>query len=317
MELDHDVQRMLDSADPAAPGFEVMPLEKLRDAVAGMQQVCGPGLPVALVRELTLPGPGTDRLPARLYHPVPGRTLPLVVLAFGGGFVAGSIDVVDTPARQLAVLGEVAVLSVVYRLAPEHPFPAGLDDVVAAVRWASAHAAELGGDATRLGVLGESSGGALAAGAALRLRGDLHPPLAAQVLIYPVLDTELDTASYVRQADGPVLTRAAMRRFLVDYLASGSLENPPAGAMPGREPDLSGMPPTLIAVAEHDPLRTEGEQFASRLRDAGVDAQLRLWEGMPHASWYFDHVSPAAATANQDLAREVGRLLRAGASSSG
>lgn len=123
MTLDQHVQALLDAGDPDAQGFESMTLEQVREAVAGMQQVCGPGLRVAEVRDLDLPGPDGDALPARLYHASPGRELPLLVLLFGGGFVAGSIDVIDTPARQLAVLGELAVLSVDYRLAPSTPFP--------------------------------------------------------------------------------------------------------------------------------------------------------------------------------------------------
>lgn len=310
MTLDQHVQAMLDAGDPDAPGFESMTLEQVREAVAGMQQVCGPGLPVAEIRDLDLPGPDGDALPARLYHPSPGRELPLLVLLFGGGFVAGSIDVIDTPARQLAVLGELAVLSVGYRLAPDHPFPAALQDAIAAVRWASAHAGELGADKARIGIAGESSGGGLAAGTALALRGDLDPPLAAQVLIYPVLDADLRTPSYEAHADGPLLTRAAMHRFLTDYLGFGdTLAEPPAGATPGRAQDLTGLPATLLTASEHDPLRSEAEHYAARLRAAGVPTDFRLWAGMSHASWYFDHVSPAAAALNQDLARASGRLL--------
>lgn len=316
MTLDQHVQALLDAGDPDAQGFESMTLEQVREAVAGMQQVCGPGLRVAEVRDLDLPGPDGDALQARLYHPSPGRELPLLVLLFGGGFVAGSIDVIDSPARQLAVLGELAVLSVDYRLAPEHPFPAALQDAITAVRWASAHAGELGADAARIGIAGESSGGGLAAGTALALRGELDPPLAAQVLIYPVLDADLRTPSYEAHADGPLLTRAAMHRFLTDYLGD-TLTDPPAGATPGRAQDLTGLPATLLTASEHDPLRSEAEQYAARLHAAGVSTDFRLWAGMSHASWYFDQVSPVAAALNQDLARASGRLLHEASPSAG
>lgn len=294
------------AGDSDAPGFEDMSVEEVRSAVAGMADVCGPGLPVALVRDLTL-APDSD-LTARLYHPQPGRSLPLLVFLFGGGFVAGSIDVIDTPVRQLAVLGEVAVLAVAYRLSPETPYPGPVDDAETAVRWAAAHADELGVDATRLSIGGESSGGALAAATALRLRGT--GLLAAQVLVYPVLDVDFGSESYAQHADGPLLTRPAMRRFWSDYLGGEQhLAHPAAGAAPAREADLSGAPRTLIVVSEHDPLRSEGEGFALALRSAGTPTEFVRWDTMTHASWYFDRISSAAAAHNQALARSVGRLL--------
>lgn len=312
MPMDSHTRAFLDAAPPDGPGFEDMTVPQIREAIASMRQVNGPGLPVAEVRELTVPGPAGP-LVARLYHPDPDRTLPLLVFFFGGGFVAGDIDVVDTPLRQLAVLGEVAVLSVSYRLAPEDPYPAAVEDAIAAMRYAVVHAEDLGSRPDLVAVGGESSGGQLATAAALLLRGRVPAPLAL-VLIYPVLDADFTTASYRTYADGHMLTRNAMRRFWAEYLqldADTLPESAPAEALPGRAPDLAGLPPTLIGTSDHDPLHSEALDLAGRLEAAGVPTRCVTWRGLTHASWYLDRVSTAAALANQRFARDAGHLLHA------
>lgn len=306
MSVDPQIAEFLAAAPADAPDFADMPLSDVRAAVAGMQQVTGPGMAVATVRELTIPGPAAP-LAARLFHPEPGHALPLLVLLFGGGFVAGAIDVIDSPARQLAVLGRVAVLTPDYRLAPEHPHPAAVDDTEAVLRWVMSHADELGADPNRIAVGGESAGGAIALAAALRCTPGA---LAGLALIYPVLDTDFDTPSYAAYADGYLLTRSAMRRFWADYLAIDPTLAPD-DAVPARTADLSGLPPVVLAFGEYDVLRSESEALAARLLAAGVPTRAMRWLGLTHASWYLDHVSAACVTANQALARSVGALLHA------
>lgn len=301
--MDVDIAKFLAAVPAETPDFAVMSLEDVRVAVGGMGEVTGPGLPVAMVRDVAIPTEDGE-VPARLYHPQPGVDLPLLVMLFGGGFIAGSIDVIDTPVRQLAVLGRVAVLTPTFRLAPEHPYPAAVNDVEAVLRWSSDHAAELEIAPGRISVGGESSGGAIALAAALRLDPGT---LKGLVLIYSVLDTNFDTETYLNYGEGHLLTRAAMMRFWNDYLGRGN--SAATEALAARCADLSGLPTTLMAFGEYDVLRHENEALAGRLVSAGVPVHAVRWPGLTHASWYFDHISAAAALANQNFARSVGALL--------
>jgi acetyl esterase len=246
-----------------------------------------------------------DGVPVRVYRPSPDPELPLLVVFHGGGWVLGSVEEFDGVARQLANASDAIVVSVDYRLAPEHPFPAPLDDCWNALEWTVAHAAELGGDRTRIAVGGDSAGGNLAAVCARRAR-DAGLPLALQVLVYPVCDCEFDTASYVDNAEGYLLERAEMQWFFDCYTDGGKHDAADPSISPLRAADLAGVAPAVVLTAEFDPLRDEGEAYATRLRAAGVEVEVRRYDGMIHA--FFG--SSGAFDASRDAIAFVGTALR-------
>jgi acetyl esterase len=230
-----------------------------------------PALPLT-VSDHRAPGPGGD-VPVRLYvpafAPTPG---PLLVYYHGGGWVQGSIETHDATCRLLAHYAGVRVMSVDYRLAPEHPYPAAVDDAIAAYAWAgsTAGAALLGADPARLAVGGDSAGGNLAAVVALAARDDERLPGAAfQLLLYPVTDVAAKTASHATFAEGYLLTDAGMDWFVNNYLPDAARRAEPQ-ASPLRAPSLAGLPPAYVATCLPDVLRDEAEAYAARLREAGV-----------------------------------------------
>jgi acetyl esterase len=203
----------------------------------------------------------------------------VIVWLHGGGWMMGSVETYAAPVRALARESGAVVLSVDYRLAPEHPFPAALDDTLAAVRWAASEAvAQVGGDPARVAVAGDSAGGNLAAVAALRLREEI--PLRLQALVYPVTDAGLNTPSYLEFGTGHGLTSAGMERFWRFYLDGHAGTDPDVS--PLRAEDLAGVAPAWIVTASHDVLRDEGEAYAEALRDAGVPVELARWPGTIH-----------------------------------
>ena len=237
--------------------------------------------PVARVENRDIPGPA-GALPVRIYWPeASDGPAPLVVFCHGGGFVLCSLDTHDELCRALCRGAGAVVVSVDYRLAPEAPYPAAADDCYAGLVWAVAHAAELGADAGRVAIAGDSAGGNLAAVTALRARDMGGPALRHQCLIYPVTDCRFDTPSYIENAEGYFLTAESMRWFWSHYLQDMGRAAEPY-ASPLRSPDLSGLPPALVITAEYDPLRDEGEHYAQALSAAGVPTVLRRYDGMIH-----------------------------------
>lgn len=238
---------------------------------------------IGLVRDLTAAGP-LGPIPLRLYRPagVPAST-PLAALVFfhGGGWVIGDLETHDVLCRQLTAESGASVVSVDYRLAPEHKFPAAADDAWAATRWVADHAGELGIDASRLAVGGDSAGGTLAAVVALQARDERGPSIALQVLLYPVTDVAGETRSYRDFADGYLLTREGMRWFIAHYLNAAD-QAADWRASPMRAPSLAGLPPALMVTAGFDPLRDEGEAYAQRLGDADVRVDSVRYGGMIH-----------------------------------
>ncbi|MBD2899642.1 Acetyl esterase [Actinomadura sp. RB99] len=237
-----------------------------------------PRPPVAIVRDVTVDGPAGP-LPARLYHPGGDRPAPAMVYFHGGGWVLGDVDSYDPVVRALALASGVAWLSVGYRRPPEHPFPAPLDDAVAAVRWTTAHAGRLGLDPARIGVAGDSAGGQLAAAAAalLRTAGPARPVL--QLLVYPALDLR-DVPPAPPDPDGLPWPPSNVRRALRLYLDGADPARPEVS--PLLDPDPRGLPPAIIATAEHDRLRPQAEDHAGRLRAAGVPVTLITGTGLDH-----------------------------------
>ena len=264
----------------------------------------GPREPVAAVEDTVIGGPGGD-LGVRIYSPGSSTPVPALVYFHGGGWVMGSIDAVDVPLRALTNRAGCLVCSVDYRLAPEHRFPAALDDARAAFGWVVRHAASMGADASRVAVGGDSAGGNLAAAIALAER-DGGPRVSAQVLIYPVLDHDFDRPSYIANAEGFGMTRDSMKWYWDHYVPDTSRRSDPL-ASPLRAADLTGLPPALIVTAEHDVLRDEGEDYAARLRDAGVNVTLSRYDGMMHGFWR----TAGAIDSDQAVIEEIAGWLSA------
>ncbi|ANI92884.1 alpha/beta hydrolase [Dietzia timorensis] len=261
-----------------------------KKTVAAAYYTSGPHIPVDYVCDLSIPVPTTGaatgtNIGARLYRPTrENTTLPLLVFIHGGGFGAGTLDSHDVTCRYFATRGQVAVLSVDYRLAPEFPYPTPLDDCVAAFRWAREHAEELRIDPERIALAGDSAGGNLTAATCLRLRdaGEVGP--AFQMLFVPVTTAEAGgggTDSFTTFARGPYLTAEHIKYFTGAYLPSDDLIGEPY-VSPLLAEDLSGLPSAHVAVAGFDPLRDQGEAYARRMREAGVRVSLRRHETIVH-----------------------------------
>jgi acetyl esterase len=255
-----------------------------------------PTIAMARVEPVEIPGPAGPI--ARLYVPPTAGEgpLPLLVYFHGGGWVIGDLDTHDSPCRFLAAHAGVAVLAVDYRLAPEHPFPAAIEDAFAAYRWASDNADGLGADPSRIAVGGDSAGGNLAAVVCLQARDEGARPPAMQLLIYPVADTGRELASRRTFAEGFLLTRRDMAYYEDRYLPPGTDRNDPRVAVLQAE-DLAGLPPAYVATAGFDPLRDEGEAYAQRLREAGVRVALRRHSGLVHSFVNFTAICPSSRAA--------------------
>jgi acetyl esterase len=244
-------------------------------------------------------------IPVRIYWPpdphVDERSgLPIVVFYHGGGFALGDLDTHDSIARAHAVGAEAIVVSVDYRLAPEDPFPAGVDDCWAALQWVSEHAAELGGDPNRIAVAGDSAGANLAAVMAQLARDNGGPNLAFQLLWYPTVTADLSLPSFAENADAPMLDRDVIDAFLTWYLPGFDLSDPkalPTAISPANAADFRGLAPAYIGTAEHDPLRDDGSLYAKLLSAAGVPVELRNESTLVHGYVSFALLIPAAAEA--------------------
>jgi acetyl esterase/lipase len=284
-------------------------LEELRTGFGGLV-VMGAGQPEAVY---AVEDVSADGVPARIYRPSPDPDLPVIVYFHGGGWTIGSVEQFDAITRQVANATDAIVVSVDYRLAPEHPFPAPLDDCWRALNWAAANAGSFGGDGTRMAVMGDSAGGNLAAVCALLARDAGAPALAMQVLVYPVVDADLETGSYRANGRGHVLTLDDMRWFFSCYTDDGRVDARDWRISPLQAEDLRGVAPALIITAEFDPLRDEGEEYARRLEAAGVPVQYLPYEGMIHAffglSAAFDASRDALARISTALSRAFGTIL--------
>ena len=261
-----------------------------------------PGEDVASVEDLEVPGPDGP-LPVRVYRP-DGAAVPAPVVVFfhGGGWVLGSITTHDATCRGLANRTGAVYVSVDYRLAPEHPYPAAPEDCYAATCWVADHAADLGVDPGRLAVAGDSAGGNLAAVVCQMARDRSGPAIAFQLLIYPVTDLDFDRwPSMEENADGPLLTREGMDWFARHYVGTLPFTGDPYAA-PIRAADLSGLPQAHVATAGHDPLRDEGAGYAEALAAAGVTVGYDNFATMIHGFVGFADVVPAAGEARDRIA---------------
>ncbi len=264
-------------------------------------------VPVSSTEDLVVPGAAGD-LEARVYRPEAEGPLPTIIFFHGGGFVIGDVETHDNQCRTVCRQVEAVVLSVGYRVAPEAPFPAPVEDCLAATRWAADHVAELGDDVERLVVAGDSAGGNLAAVVARLARDAGHPPLAAQLLVYPGVDFgDGDYASRTENAEGYFLTRADMEWFRDHYVGGADVTDPRLS--PLLAGGLTGLPPAVIVTAEFDPLRDEGEAYARALEQAGVPVVHRRYDGLIHGFFDLAALSPASAEAVRDTCAQLRRLL--------
>lgn len=280
MPVDPQIQVLLDKG-AGVPATHTLAVDEARRQYEARISAMATPPAMAEVGERRIDGPGGP-LTLRIYTPAGEGPFPLMVFFHGSGFVLCSLNTHDGMCRNLAAGIGCVVVSVDYRLAPEHTFPAGPDDCLAATRWAAAHAAELGADPSRIVLAGDSAGGNMAAVTAIRVRDEGGPALNGQILLYPVTDYhEPGTPSYEENADGYGLTRETMRWFWNHYLSDPAEADNPLAA-PLRHPDLAGLPPAYIVSAEFDPLRDEAEIYGEKLRAAGVPVEITRRPGMNH-----------------------------------
>jgi acetyl esterase/lipase len=295
------------AADAAAAA---MPLtaQALRDTLATRFEHAQTMAPVASIRDLRVAGPEGE-VPVRLYLPAADQPLPVFIWLHGGGWTAGSLAENDVCCRAVAAAAQVAVLSVDYRLAPEHPYPAALDDCWAVLAWLQQAGAGLGLDAARVAVGGESAGGNLATAVCLVSRDAEGPAIRAQVLVSPVMGHPEDGyASYADYAEGYGMTAGIMHFFFAQYVRdAGQLDEPTL--LPLRERDLAGLPPALLLAAECDVLRSEGERFAARLAEAGVAVEHKTYAGQVHCFFGLNTRLADAADAHRRCAAFLRRHL--------
>ncbi|PPK68354.1 alpha/beta hydrolase [Actinokineospora auranticolor] len=300
MPLDPQVERSrARRAERRATPLYELTLERARaEDLASIRDAAGDPEPVASVADLDIPGPASA-LTLRIYRCAravrAGTPSPVLVYFFGGGWTLGTIDTADAICRRLTNAAGCTTVSVGYRLAPEHKFPAAVHDCHAAVRWVAAHAAELGVDPDRIAVGGDSAGGNLAAAVALAARED-GPLLVHQLLVYPNTDHGSDTESLRESTDRYLFNLHSVAWYWDNYLADPADGANPL-ASPLRAADHSGLPPATVITAEYDPLRDEGELYAKRLADAGVPTELTRFPGMAHGFFAMFGELPAAAEA--------------------
>ncbi|MFI0742011.1 alpha/beta hydrolase [Streptomyces sp. NPDC021100] len=302
--VDPEIRTLLDTADTG-----VFPVHGLDAVLADPQRYAllraRPDTPLddrVTVRDLCIPGPG-GRLRLRVYRPDTPEDLPVILYVHGGAFTYGSPEAEEGRSLRYARDVRAVVVSVDYRLAPEHPYPAAADDAYAALTWIAADPTGIGGDPARIAVAGGSAGGNIAASTALRARDQAGPRVLFQSLTYPVVDGSLTTASVREFTDTPVLNRGAMGLAWAYYAKD---THPDPYASPIRAAGLGGLPPAYIAVAEVDPLRDEGRDYAARLSAAGVTTELVQVPGAVHG---FDLLFPQARISERNLADQV-RALR-------
>lgn len=280
MPLHPQVKAVLDLMTKAGPPMHHLTPEKAREQILAMRATKGEVEAVGKVEDRSIKGPGSD-IPIRIYTPNGRGPFPLLVYFHGGGWVVGSIETVDASCRSLTNQVGCITVSVDYRLAPEHKFPAAPDDCYAATTWTALNAASIHGDPSRMAVGGESAGANLAAAVALMAQERGAPSIALQLLLYPVIDRNANLPSSRENAEGYFLTTEMMGWFWNHYLRNDAdAENPLAS--PLRAKRLAGIAPAVIYTAEFDPLRDEGAEYAKKLREAGIAVEYKCQEGLIH-----------------------------------
>lgn len=303
MPLDPAYQAMLKQlAAVDGPSMVDVPPQEAREMYRAMQSM----LPHHEVAETE--DADADGVPVRIYR-ASEEQAPCIVFFHGGGWVIGDLDTHDSICRQLANETGYTVVAVHYRLAPEHPFPAAIDDCYAALRWVQNNADKLNIKGDRIAVAGDSAGGNLAATVSIRARDEGTHGISFQLLIYPVTDFSFETGSYSENADGYLLTMEGMRWFWNHYIGHDeSLGNHPL-ASPLQADDLSNLPPALIITAEFDPLRDEGEAYGERLKEAGVKTEVQRYDGLIHGFFGQTDLTQGAKDAMSSAALALREVL--------
>lgn len=308
--LDPDAAAVLAAFRAAGrPPYETLTPLQARELYLAARPASQPEPPaIASAEPLVIPGPAGD-IPARLYKPLTlrqsGGLSPCLVFFHGGGWVIGNLDSHDVACRTLADEGQLIVISVDYRLAPEHKFPAAVEDAIAATEWIAGNARELGVDASRIVVGGDSAGGNLTAVVAIHAR-DTGVKLAGQVLIYPATDFAMTHPSHSEPETSAILTHTVIRWFRDHYLG-GVSDGEDWQASPARADNLAGLPPAFVLTAGADPLRDEGDEYARRLEEAGVTVTYQTYPGQFHGFITMGKILPKANAA----LREIGDWLKA------
>jgi acetyl esterase len=320
MAVTPEVRGILNMIELASNGpIEQQTPEQVRDGYARLAAMMSRE-DVASVSDRSVPTPDGD-VPVRVYVPLgdvgdvgdgDGGPRPVLVYLHGGGWTIGSVETHDNTCRSLANGSGAVVVSVDYRLAPEHPYPAALDDCEAAVRWVADNAGDLGVDPARLAIGGDSAGGNLAAVLAQRLR-DGGPTIRFQLLVYPAVDMTLAHPSIEENAEGYFLTKGAMVWFGTNYLGSAAVDidrtDPRVSPLLAPPEALAGLPPALVITAEYDPLRDEGEAYAAALRAAGVEATATRYDGVIHAFFQLPDIVPEGKAAIDEACTALRRAL--------
>ena len=303
MPLNPEYEAMLKQmAELEGPALIDMPVEVGREMYRTMQPEAS-DLEVGAVQDVD-----ADGVPVRVYRPVGDGPFPVVMMFHGGGWVIGDLVTADGQSRDVCRRAEAVVVSVDYRLAPEHRFPAAADDCFAATLWAAQHAQDHGGDASRLALAGDSAGGNLAAVVAQMIRDKGGPAVAFQLLVYPVTDgVNFNTDSYHENGQDYMLTADSMHWFWNHYAPNAEDRRNPY-ASPLLADSLADLPPALVMTAEYDPLRDEGEAYARKLVEAGVPAELIRYEGLIHG--FFGQARTVQAAA-EPMARACKALKEA------
>ena len=309
--LDPDAAAVFKAFQEAGrPPYETVTPAEARELYLKGRFVTNPEPPeLDKVQPLTIPSP-TGPIPARIYTPKQLRKAdglaPCLVFFHGGGWVIGDLDSHDVVCRKLADEGQLIVVSVDYRLAPEHKFPAAVDDAITATKWIAGHAEQFGIDASRLSVGGDSAGGNLAAVVAIAARDGNGPDIAGQVLIYPAIDFAMTHPSHSEPETSILLTHSVITWFRDHYL-NGAADVHDWRASPARAKTLVGLPPAYVLTAGADPLRDEGDEYAERLKQAGVAVTYRTFPGQFHGFFTMGKLLQQANVA----AGEIGAWMKA------
>jgi acetyl esterase len=307
--LDPQIAMLLERVNAAPPLSGGTP-EEGREAIRtlnGLAASLAPRTEVGSVEDREVPG-GAGPIGARIYRPAGEGPHPTLLFLHGGGFVIGDLEAYDPQCRLLCARVGAVVLSADYRLAPEAPFPAGVEDALAAMEWVAEHVDELGGDPGRIAIGGDSAGGNLSAVTAQAWRGR-EPGLAAQLLLYPATDMLNERPSIEENGEGLLLTRDDMEWFHGHYLGGDEALRSDVRASPGLAEDLSGLPPAIVATAQYDPLRDDGDAYAEALEEAGVRVIHRRFDGLVHGFFALSTLSEAARSASEQVCADLRELL--------
>lgn len=305
--MDPQVRSFLAAVNSAKqPPIDQVPIEETRRQFNSLTPIFHPHVEVGRVSDITT----ESGVLLRAYHPVSASSEPLpgIVYFHGGGWVMGSLSTHDTLCRHLANHSGCVVVSVDYRLSPEHPFPMPLDDACSATQYVLDHSVELGVDGNKIGVMGDSAGGNLALAVAVKARDEQRTNLTGQCLLYPVLDSRCDSESYGNYGDEHGLTKAKMLFFWNAYLGGSDPDDPLAS--PTFLNDLTNLPPTMVLTAEFDVLRDEGAALARRLTDSGNRVEYKCSEGMIHGFIHFAGAIERGRVELANVGRRFGELLR-------